>query len=84
MDFLIPPCLLLYLTALSIFFRINVRFFVANCIFLCYNHFRTKKRVMDPTPLEVEIREYERTVNQSILDQNERIKSKQKRRGERV
>ena len=33
---------------------------------------------------EVEIREYERTVNQSILDQNERIKSKQKRRGERV
>jgi len=22
-------------------FRINVRFFVANCIFLCYNHFRT-------------------------------------------
>ena len=49
-----------------------------------YNHFRTKKRVMDPTPLEVEMREYERTVNQSILDQNERIKSKQKRRGERV
>lgn len=53
-------------------------------ILIFYNHFRTKKRVMDPTPLEVEIREYERTVNQSILDQNERIKSKQKRRGERV
>ena len=53
-------------------------------ILIFYNHFRTKKRVMDPTPLEVEMREYERTVNQSILDQNERIKSKQKRRGERV
>ena len=56
--------------------------FLAFCI--SNNHFRTKKRVMDPTPLEVEMREYERTVNQSILDQNERIKSKQKRRGERV
>lgn len=36
---------------------------------------------MDPTPLEVEIREYERTVNQSILDQNERIKKQTKAQG---
>ena len=54
-------------------------------ILIFYNHFRTKKRVMDPTPLEVEIREYERTVNQSILDQNERIKKQTKSAGvERV
>ena len=50
-------------------------------ILVFYNHFRSRKRIMDPTPLEVEMREYERTVNQSILDQNERTQVRQKRTG---
>ena len=50
-------------------------------ILIFYNHFRTRKRIMDPTPLEVEMREYERTVNQSILDQNERTQARKKRAG---
>ena len=50
-------------------------------ILVFYNHFRSRKRIMDPTPLEVEMREYERTVNQSILDQNERTQARQKRTG---
>ena len=50
-------------------------------ILVFYNHFRSRKRIMDPTPLEVEMREYERTVNQSILDQNERTQARNKRVG---
>lgn len=50
-------------------------------ILIFYNHFRARKRIMDPTPLEVEMREYERTVNQSILDQNERVQARKKRDG---
>jgi stage V sporulation protein AA len=50
-------------------------------ILVFYNHFRSRKRIMDPTPLEVEMREYERTVNQSILDQNERTQARKKRLG---
>ncbi len=48
-------------------------------ILVFYNHFRTRKRIMDPTPLEVEMREYERTVNQSILDRNECTQERKKR-----
>lgn len=52
-------------------------------ILIFYNHFRKRSRIMDPTPLEVEMREYERTVNQSILDQNERSEERDKRTKER-
>lgn len=48
-------------------------------ILVFYNHFRTRKRIMDPTPLEVEMREYERTVNQSILDRNACTQDRKKR-----
>ena len=49
-------------------------------ILIFYNHFRTKTRDGSDTS-EVEMREYERTVNQSILDQNETHKKQTKAQG---
>lgn len=51
-------------------------------ILIFYNHFRSKRRRDDPTPLEVEMRSYEREVNQTVLDEEERIFERRKRTGE--
>ena len=53
-------------------------------IIIFYNHFKVKSRIEDPTPLEVEMREYEKTVNQAIIDQNERIKAHKERKKKEV
>ena len=47
-------------------------------IILFYNHVGKWKLSNDPTPLEVEMRVYERDVNQAIIDMAERSKNKQK------
>lgn len=51
-------------------------------ILVFYNHFRRQKRCSDPTPLEVEMRTYEREVNQTVLDQTQRRQERQKRKSE--
>lgn len=41
-------------------------------IIIFYNHIGGKRLTPDPTPLEVEMRNYERDVNQAIVELNER------------
>ena len=40
-----------------------------------YNHFRKKSRIADPTPLEVEMRQYETDVNIAIIQEDARMKN---------
>ncbi len=43
-------------------------------ILVFYNHFRRKNRISDPTPLEVEMRQYETDVNMAIIQEDARMK----------
>ena len=44
-------------------------------ILVFYNHFRKKSRIADPTPLEVEMRQYETDVNIAIIQEDARMKN---------
>ena len=37
-------------------------------IIIFYNHFGPKKLTKDPTPIEVEMRKYERDINQTLIE----------------
>lgn len=39
-----------------------------------YNHFSKKKKLGDPTPLQVQMRQYEKNVNQTVLENDSRRK----------
>ena len=39
-----------------------------------YNHFSRRKKLGDPTPLQVQMRQYEKNVNQTILENDSRRK----------
>ena len=41
-------------------------------IIIFYNHFGPKKLTKDPTPIEVEMRKYERDINQTLIDGHNR------------
>ena len=41
-------------------------------ILIYFNHFSKKKRVTDPSPLEVEMRTYEDEVNATVIEAEER------------
>ena len=43
-------------------------------IFGFYNHFSKKKKLGDPTPLQVQMRQYEKNVNQTVLENDSRRK----------
>ena len=43
-------------------------------IIIFYNHIGGKRLTSDPTPLEVEMRNYERDVNQAIVETADREK----------
>lgn len=43
-------------------------------ILIFYNHFRRKKVLKDPTPLEVQMRLYEQDVNTAVIENNSRGK----------
>lgn len=38
-----------------------------------YSHFLKKKRIADPTPLQVQIRQYEQDINTTLIENNERL-----------
>ncbi len=44
-------------------------------ILVFYNHFRRKSRIADPTPLEVEMRQYETDVNMAIIQEDARMRN---------
>ena len=46
-------------------------------ILVFYNHFRRKNRIADPTPLEVEMRQYETNINEAILQEDARMQKHQ-------
>lgn len=45
-------------------------------IIVFYNHFGPKKLSKDPTPIEVEMRKYERDINQTLIDGHNRSEGK--------
>lgn len=59
------------MSALEISYTIGL----AAGILIFYNHFRRKSRISDPTPLEVEMRQYETDVNTAIIQEDSRIKN---------
>ncbi len=48
-------------------------------ILVFYNHFRRKTRIADPTPLEVEMRQYENDINTAILREDARMRKHAKK-----
>ncbi len=58
------------LSALEISYTVGL----AVGILVFYNHFRKKTRISDPTPLEVEMRQYETDVNTAIIQEDSRLK----------
>ena len=57
-------------TAIEISYSIGL----AAGIIIFYNHIGGKRLTSDPTPLEVEMRNYERDVNQAIVETADREK----------
>ena len=57
-------------TALEISYSIGL----AAGIIVFYNHIGGKRLTSDPTPLEVEMRNYERDVNQALVEMADRQK----------